>query len=97
VFRALSTGKLSSYMEGTKRSGSQLCLLAEDEFPKGTFQRSSLVSVGHILSFVDWSLRDPGYKVVLSPELQGQSPPWRQTLFWWGRCIEVWVSTLPPG
>ena len=29
---------------------------------------------------MDWSLRDPGYKMVLSPESQGQSPLWRPTL-----------------
>jgi hypothetical protein len=31
---------------------------------------------------VDWSLRDLGYKMVLSPESWGQSPLWRLTLLW---------------
>ena len=29
---------------------------------------------------LDWSLRDLGYKIVLSPEFRGQSPLWRLTL-----------------
>ena len=32
-------GKLSSYREGALRSGAQLCLLAEDEGPKGTLSQ----------------------------------------------------------
>jgi hypothetical protein len=58
----------------------QLCLLAEDEGPKGPCPRSSVASAAHVLSCMDWSLRDPGYKMALSPESRGQSPLWRPTL-----------------
>jgi hypothetical protein len=34
VFRGLSAGKLSSCREGAQRSGTQICLLDEDEDPK---------------------------------------------------------------
>jgi hypothetical protein len=76
VVRALSAGKLSSC-----RSGAHIHLLAEDEgLKKGPCPRSSVASVARVLSFLGWSLRDPGYKMVLSPESQGQSPLWRPTL-----------------
>jgi hypothetical protein len=42
--------------------------------------RSSAASVAHVLSCSDWSLRDSGYKMVLSPESQSQSLLWRPTL-----------------
>jgi hypothetical protein len=71
---------LSSGMEGAQRSGFQLCLLAEDEGLKGPCPRSSVASAAHALSCADWSLRDPGYKMVFSPESQSQSPLWRLTL-----------------
>ena len=32
-----------------------------------------------MLSCADWYLRDPRYKLVLSSETRGQSPPWRPT------------------
>ena len=60
--------------------GAQLCLLAKDEGRKGPCPRSSVASVTHTLSCVDWSLRDLGYKMALSPESWGQSSPWRLTL-----------------
>jgi hypothetical protein len=66
--------------EGAQRSGAQLCLLAEDEGPKGPCPRSFVASGTHMLSYMDWSLRDQGFKMVLSPESQGQSPLWRPTL-----------------
>jgi hypothetical protein len=84
VVRALSTGKLSSCREGAQRSGAQLRLLPEEEGPNGPCPRSSVASVACGLSCTDWSLRDPRYKIVLSPESRGQSPPWRPTLFWQG-------------
>jgi hypothetical protein len=42
---ALSEGWLSSGREGVQRSGSQLCLLDEDEGPKDPCPRSSVASV----------------------------------------------------
>ena len=66
--------------EGAQRSVSQLCLLAEDKGLKGPCSRSSVVSVPRVLSYRGWSLRDPGYKIVLSPDFWGQSPLWRPTL-----------------
>jgi hypothetical protein len=83
--------------ESIQRFVSQLSLLDEDEGPKGSCPRSSLASVVQAHSWADWSLRDPGYKMVPSPVSWGQSPPWRLALCWWGRCAEVWVSDLPPG
>jgi hypothetical protein len=80
VVRALSAGKLSSCREGAQRSGSKLCFLVEDEGLKGPYPRSSDASAACMLSCVDWSLKDPGYKMELSPELLGQSSLWRQTL-----------------
>jgi hypothetical protein len=56
---AFPGGQLFSGREGAQRSGSQLCLLAEDEGPKGLCLRSYVDSVAHVLSCVDWSLRDP--------------------------------------
>ena len=47
---------------------------------KGPCPRSSVVSAAHAVSCVDWSLSDLGYKMVLSPESQGQSPLWKPTL-----------------
>ena len=61
-------------------SGAQIFLLAEDEGQKGPCPRSSVASVAHVLFFEDWFLRDPGYKMELSPESLGQSPLWRPTL-----------------
>ena len=55
-------------------SGAQICLLAEDEGPKGPCPRSSVASVALVLSCVDWSMRDPRYMMALSSESQGQSP-----------------------
>ena len=81
VVRALPVGRITFDKEGSQGSGSQLCLLAEDEGPKGPCPRSSVASVAHVLSIVDWSLSFPGYKMALSPESQGQSPLWRPTLF----------------
>ena len=48
--RALPVGQLSSGKEGAQGFGFQLCLLAEDEGPKGPCPRSSVVSVVHVLS-----------------------------------------------
>ena len=48
--RALPGGQLSSGKEGALGSGSQLCLLAEDEGPKGPCPRSSVASAVHMLS-----------------------------------------------
>jgi hypothetical protein len=59
VVRALSAGKFSSGREGAQRSGAQLCLLAEDESPKGLCPRNSVASVACLFFCVDWSER-PG-------------------------------------
>ena len=80
MVRALSVGKLSSGREDAQKSGSQLCLLTEDEGQKGPCPRSSVASVALVLSCSNWSLRDPGYKMALSPETWGQSLLWRPTL-----------------
>jgi hypothetical protein len=96
VVRAFSAGKLSSGREVGQKSGTQLYLLAEDEVPKGPCPRSSDASVAHMLYFMDRSLRDPGYKMAISPESQEKIPPWRPTLLWQGRCTEVWVSAPLP-
>ena len=53
--RALPGGRLSSGREGSQGSGSQLCLLAEDEGLKGPCPRSFVASATHVLSCVDWS------------------------------------------
>ena len=53
MVRALFSGKLSSGKEGAQKSGSQLCLLAEDEGLKGPCPRSSVASATYVLS------RDP--------------------------------------
>jgi hypothetical protein len=53
-----------------------------DEGPKRPCTRSSVVSVAHMLSCVDWSLRDLGCKMALSPKSQGQSSLWRPTFQW---------------
>jgi hypothetical protein len=79
VFRALSAGKLSSCRGGAQRSGAQICLLDEDEGPKGPCLRNSVSSAAPQLFWAAWSLRDPGYKMVLSPDSGGQSPLWRPT------------------
>ena len=71
VVRSLSAGKLSSFREGAQRPGAQIHLFAEDEGPKWPYPRSSVSSVPHVLSCMDWSLRDPGYKMALSPESRG--------------------------
>jgi hypothetical protein len=73
-------GRLSSCREGAQRSGSQLCLLVEHEVPKGPCSRSFVASVACILPCMDWSLRDPGYKMELSPKSCRQSPLSRLTL-----------------
>ena len=80
MVRALSGGKFSCCREGAQRSGSQICLLSENEGPKGPCSRSSVASVAHMLFCSDWSLRDPGYKMALSPESRDQSPLSRPTL-----------------
>ena len=50
VVRALPVGRITFDKEGSQGSGSQLCLLAEDEGPKGPCPRSSVASVAHVLS-----------------------------------------------
>jgi hypothetical protein len=65
--RALSGSLLSSGKEGALGSGSQLCLLAEDEGPKGPCPRSSVASVPHVLS------RDPNVLGVLGGLRRGDS------------------------
>jgi hypothetical protein len=52
----LFAGKLSSGREAAQRSGTQLCLLAEDECLKEPCLGSSVASVDTVLSCVDWSL-----------------------------------------
>jgi hypothetical protein len=53
--RALRGGRLSSDREGAQGSGSQLCLLAEDEGHKGPCPETSVASASQVLSCVDWS------------------------------------------
>ena len=48
--RTLPVGQLSSGKECAQGSGSQLCLLAEDEGLRGPLPRSSVASIGHVLS-----------------------------------------------
>jgi hypothetical protein len=79
VVSILSVGKLPSCRESGQRSGSWLCLLAEDKGPNWPYQRMLVASVVHVLSCKDWSLRDLGYKVEFSPRPGGQSPFWRPT------------------
>ena len=50
VVRALPVGRITFDKEGSQGSGSQLCLLAEDEGPKGPCPRSSVASVAHMPS-----------------------------------------------
>ena len=52
----------------------------KEEGPKGPSPESFLVSVALVLSCANWSLRVPGYKMVLSPESRDQSPVCRTTL-----------------
>jgi hypothetical protein len=80
VVRALSARKLSSYRKGPQRSGTLIYLLDIDEGPKEPCSRSSVASEAHKLSCTHWSLRYPWYKMLLSPDSWGQSPPWRLTL-----------------
>jgi hypothetical protein len=68
MVRALSKGKLSSCRDGAQKSGAKIHLLAEDEGPKGPHPRNSVASMAHVLFCADWSLKDQGYKMVLSPE-----------------------------
>jgi hypothetical protein len=93
---ALPRGHLSFGRKGAQNSEDQLCLLAKDEGQNGPCPRSSVVSVVCVLSCVVWSLRDSGYKMMISPESWGDSPPWRTTLLCWGKCTEVWGSAFPP-
>jgi hypothetical protein len=65
--RALPGGQLSSGEESTGRSGSQLCLLAEDEGPMGHCPISYVASAVGLPSCTDCSLRDPGEKIAISP------------------------------
>jgi hypothetical protein len=53
--RAFPGGRLSSGGEGAHGSGSQICLLAEDEGLKGPCPRNFVASVIHVLSCLDWS------------------------------------------
>ena len=48
----LPVGQLSSGKEGVQWSGSQPCLLADDEGLKGLCLRSSVASVSHVLSMI---------------------------------------------
>ena len=45
--KALPAGRLSSGKEGAQGTGSQLCLLTEDEGPRGPCPRSSVASTAH--------------------------------------------------
>ena len=47
-------------------------------------------------SWSDWSLRDLGYKMVLSPETWGQSPLWKSTLLSDYSILGV-LGSLQPG
>ena len=68
VVRALSADKFSFFREGEQRCGAQLCLLAEDEAPKRPCPSSSVGFEACELSCMDWSLSDPRYKILLSPQ-----------------------------
>jgi hypothetical protein len=80
VVRSLCAGKLSSCREGAQMSEAQVNLLPDSKSPKGPCPKISVASVPQVLSCVDWSLKDLGYKMVLSPESHGQSPLWSLTL-----------------
>ena len=69
--RALPVDGLSSGKEGAQVSGSQRCLLAEDEGPKGPYLRSSVASVAHVLSGDQEVLGVPG--ILQSWESSGAS------------------------
>ena len=60
-------------------------------------QEALLLLWPHMLSCMDWSMRDQGYNMVILPEYWGRCPPKRPTLLWRGRCPEIWVSALTPG
>jgi hypothetical protein len=78
--KALPVGRLSSGKEVAQWSGSQLCLLAEDEGPRGPFPRSSVASVTQptcsqviMRSWVSW---DPAaWRVFWDP----RHPQWVHT------------------
>jgi len=74
-------------------SGAQIHLLAEDEGPKGSCPRTFVASVAQVLSYADLTLRDQGYKVVVSPEPWGHSPHRWPTLLWQGRCPGLHLSS----
>jgi hypothetical protein len=63
---------------------------------KGPCPRIYVASAAQVLSCADWSLRDLGYKMAISPTSQGQCPPWRLILLGHRKCTEVWVSAPIP-
>ena len=73
MIREVSAGKFSSCREGTYRSEALIHLLAEYEGLKGPCPRSSVIC-GLYALLSRLVLRDPGYKMKLSPETWGQSP-----------------------
>jgi hypothetical protein len=85
VVGALSAGKLSSYREGAQRSGTQLCLLGEDEGPKGTLTKKLCCFCS--LCALLCRLISEGCRIqdgVLTWSW-GQSHPWRPTLLCQGK------------
>jgi hypothetical protein len=47
--------------------------MSEDEGLKGPCPRSSVASYAHTLSCMDWSMRDLGHKMEISPESRSQT------------------------
>jgi hypothetical protein len=99
VVRALSAGKLSSYMEGAQISGVRTFLLAEDEGPKqDLFQKmccfglpQKLLASVCTLSPVQTTFRlSPGTKMAPAiPEAKASCAGWT-TVLWPGRWLDVW-------
>jgi hypothetical protein len=80
--------QLPSYREGAQRSGTQICLLAEDEGPKwGLSQKLCCFCSlrAHLCRLVS---EGPGTQDDSLNCSSGQSPPRQPPLLWWGRCVD---------
>ena len=94
MVRVLSAGKLFSCREGAQRSGAQLCLWAKDEGPKGAlFQKLCYFCSLHAL-LCRLVSEGPGIEDGSLTCSGGQSPPWRPSLLWWGKCTDVSYNAI---